>query len=200
MCGIFISKNTLKRSVHLETTHITEMIGSLSEINDGCYFVCQLKEDLAGQEVEDEGHEEEEEPVHTHTPEEQLHTWVAPLLFINSIMYLFFAFFDNYYLFPEGQLTASRRTDQSQSCVRWSSSWLWSGRRSSSACTHTATHAATHTATHTHTAQSRTHWSWARSRGAACSSSSHRYALIYIYTYTYVYLSYLIWPALSQRK
>ncbi|KAF3833426.1 hypothetical protein F7725_024630 [Dissostichus mawsoni] len=34
----------------------------------------RLKEDLAGQEVEDEGHEEEEEPVHTHTPEEQLHT------------------------------------------------------------------------------------------------------------------------------
>ncbi|KAK1876108.1 GON-4-like protein [Dissostichus eleginoides] len=36
-----------------------------------------LKEDLAGQEVEDEGHEEEEEPVHTHTPEEQLHTGSA---------------------------------------------------------------------------------------------------------------------------
>lgn len=37
----------------------------------------QLKEDLAGQEVDDEGHEEEEEPqeeaqtFQTHTPEEQ---------------------------------------------------------------------------------------------------------------------------------
>lgn len=39
--------------------------------------VSQLKEDLAGQEVDDEGHEEEEEPqeeaqtFQTHTPEEQ---------------------------------------------------------------------------------------------------------------------------------
>ena len=48
-----------------------------------CVCVFQLKEDLAGQEVEDEGHEEEEEhqeephTVQTHTPEEQHDMYVT---------------------------------------------------------------------------------------------------------------------------
>ncbi|KAK5855543.1 hypothetical protein PBY51_005639 [Eleginops maclovinus] len=56
------------KAVRITKKEVNELMEELFET---------LKEDLAGQEVEDEGHEEEEGPVHTHTPEEQHNTGSA---------------------------------------------------------------------------------------------------------------------------
>ncbi|TDH15599.1 hypothetical protein EPR50_G00010560 [Perca flavescens] len=55
------------KAVRITKKEVNELMEELFET---------LKEDLAGQEVDDEGHEEEEEPqpVQTHTPQEQHHT------------------------------------------------------------------------------------------------------------------------------